>query len=180
MKRNLLMLALGALVGFSSCDKLDEITSLALPTTLENPVTLSISETDTNLFMEEFLVDISSDQDIKDNLSKISDVNLQKISFKVTSFTGDPVTIATGDVQFFDDLGNIGDPILIEPFNFKQMVDDATEVEIPVSNELKSTLEERLMSNNSFAMKIYGMVSTKPIEANMVILVKLEAKVDVK
>lgn len=165
-------------IGFGSCTKIDEIKNLSIPKTFETPVSLIISDTDTNVFVKEMVIDAAGDQEIKDNISNLSGFNLKKLSYKVTSFTGNPSTVADAKLQFFNAEGNFGSPITIDPILFESMVASDTEMEIPISEDLRSILEEKLLSDQTFSMRFYGMVNLKPMMADLTVFVSVEALVE--
>jgi len=165
------------LIGLGSCDEVAEALDFGIPMTFDHAFVMSISATDDNTFEEVMAVDASGNQEVKDNIDHIAKFDLNKVAFIVTSFTGDDAIVADGMVQFFNDEGNIGAPISTGNIAFKALVDSGDETIIAVSNELKSTLEDKLLQDQAFSMRMYGTVSDKPITTNMTMIVEVEAKV---
>ena len=177
MKRGLIFMAITAFIGLSSCDKVAELVDFGIPMSKEQAFVIDITATDANTFDKVMDIDESGNQEVKDNIENISEFDIKKMAYKVTSYTGDPAIVGDGMIQFYNMYGNLGDPVSTGPIEFKTLSDSGAEVEISVSNELRSTLETKLLEDQAFSMRFYGTVSGKPVRADMLMLVELEAKV---
>jgi len=170
-------MAVTMLIGFNSCNEVAKLVDFGIPMTFEDQFVMNISSTDDNVFEDVIVVDASGNQEVKDNLSNIANFDIGKLAYKVTSFTGDDAIVGDGFVQFFNDEGNIGDPVSTGQIAFRQLADSGNEVEIPIDNDLKKILEDKLLSDQIFSMRFYGTVSDKPMQADISVFITVEAKV---
>ena len=179
MKKGLLLLLLA---GFTlvSCDQVGEIENFAVNHKFEKSMVLDVSATDPSTFASDFTIETSDDDDFKNNLSKISKYTVSTFSYRIASFNGDESITSTGIVQFMDGASAIGDPIDLGVVNFRSLQNSGLEVEIPVSDDLKTLVQNKLLSNNSISVRVSGEVSDKPLTAEFVLGLKIEALVSVK
>ncbi|UTW65930.1 hypothetical protein KFE94_14915 [bacterium SCSIO 12643] len=178
MKKGLLLLAVAAFA-FTGCDKVANIENFAISNTFEEKVTLDVTDADPNAFSKDFTIDAASDSDFKNNLSNISSYGIKKLTYRVSSFTGDDATTATGMAQFYEGNTAIGAPIDMGLISFKALANSGNITEISVSNELKKTIEQKLLDNNSITLRVTGVISNKPMKADFVISMEIEALVRV-
>lgn len=177
MKKGLLLLSAIAILGFNSCTEVAEALDFGIPITFEEQYSMDILDGSPNTFEEVMVIDATGNQDVKDNISNISKFDLNKVWFTVTSFTGDEGITTDAIVQFYNDEGNIGNPISTGTIEFKKLVDSGDETIIVISNELKTTLEGKLLDDQIFKMRLSGTVSGSPMTANLNVFVTVEAKV---
>ena len=170
-------MAVTMLIGFNSCNEVAKLVDFGIPMTFEEQLEMDISSTDDNVFENVMVIDASGNQDVKDNIDNIANFDIGKLTFKISSFTGNDAIVSDGFVQFFNDEGNIGNPISTGLIEFRKLTDSGNEVEIPVDNDLKNTLEEKLLNDQIFSMRIYGTVSDKPMKADISVFITVEAKV---
>ncbi len=178
MKKGLLFLLVAGL-GFGACDKINEIENFAVGHKFEHPVTLEIGENDPTTFIKDFPIDMSSDQEFKDNLSKISNYTLSTFSYRVAEYTGDDNITATGMVQFTDGVNAIGNPVDLGLINFKEMQNSGSEQDIVISDDLKNAVQDQLLNNDRIVVQLAGMASGKPVTAELVMSIQVEALVKV-
>jgi len=63
--------------------------------------------------------------------------------------------------------------------SFKALANSGNVTEISVSNELKKTIEQKLLDNNSITLRVSGVISNKPMKADFIISMEIEALVRV-
>ncbi len=176
MKKGLLLFIVAGL-GFGACDQIEEIENFAVDHKFEKTVVLDISETDPDMFYEDFSFETTDDKDFRDNLSKISNYSVKTLSYRVSDFAGADDISAMGLVQFMNETNNIGDPIDLGKINFLDLKNSGTEIEIPISDELKTLIQNQLLENDMIKMRVGALVSGKPFTAEMVLALEIEALV---
>ena len=177
MKKGLFLFAAIAILGFTSCDEVAKALDFGIPITFEEQYALDIPDGAPNTFEEVMVIDATGNQEVKDNISNISRFELNKVWFTVTSFTGDDAITSDVTVQFYNDEGNIGNPINTGVVEFRKLVDSGDETIIVLSDELRTTLEGKLLSDQVFSMRLSGTVSGTPMTADLSVFVTVEAKV---
>jgi hypothetical protein len=178
MKRGFLLIAVAAFA-FTACDKVASIENFAISNTFEEVVTLDVKDSDPTAFAKDFTIDATTDSDFKNNLSNIASYNIKKLSYKVSAFSGDDATTATGVAQFYDGVNAIGAPIDMGVISFKALLNSGNVSEISVSNDLKKLVQEKLLNNNAVTLRVTGVLSDKPMKADLVISLEVEALVRV-
>jgi hypothetical protein len=178
MKKSLLFLFVAA-IGFTACDKVGEIENFAVDHKFEESVVLDVKASDPSEYYSDIVIETASDPDFQKNLSKISRYSIQSVSYRIAQYTGDPSTTATGVVQFMIDGNNVGDPIDLGTIKFKSMLDSETSVEIPVSDALKKEMQDGLLDSDAVTLRVAGNVSDKPVTAEFVVAMDIEALVSV-
>ena len=144
-------MALAALA-FTSCDKIPEIKNFAVDNKFEHDFTLDIKANDPHAFVSDYKIDMADDPDFKENLAKIDGYTVKNLTYRIGSFTGDESITANAAVMFFNGTEQIGDPIVLDNVDFKQLLDSAKEVEIPVSDEMKTKIQDNLLNNSSITI----------------------------
>lgn len=180
MKKGLLFLLVGALgFGFTSCDKIDEIENFAVDHKFEESYVLDIPNGPNTTYAITSVIDPSSNADFKENLSKISNYSVKKLTYRISEYTGDQFTMATAMIHFRSGGNMIGSPITLDPFSFQSMLESGNEVEIVVDDATKTQVQDMLLANNEIEVEFMGAVSAVPVKATVVVGLELEAAVKV-
>jgi len=169
-----------AAMAFTSCDKVAEIENFAIKNSFEHVLKLDVKDTDPTAFVNSYTIDLSSDKEFKDNLSKISGYTLKSLTYRIDKFSGKESTTASGMIQFYDDADPIGKPIDLGKISFKAMNEAGTVTDLPLSSELKKLLQDKLMTSKSITIRVGGEVSDKPMTADFALALEIEALVKVK
>jgi hypothetical protein len=178
MKKGFLFMAIAALA-FTSCDKIPEIKNFAVDNKFETEFTLDIKANDPLAFESDYTVDMKDNADFKENLAQIDGYTVKSLSYKIGSFTGEESISANANVQFFNGTDQIGSDITLDNIAFKALLDSETEVDIPVSDEMKRMIQDNLLNNSSITIKFGGDVSDAPILSKIIFGLELEALVKV-
>lgn len=178
MKKALLLFFIAGL-GFGACDQIKEIENFAVDHKFEKNVTLEIAETDPDMFYQDFAIETSDDKDFEDNISNISSYSVKSLSYRVSEFVGVDDITAMGAVQFMDDANNIGDPVDLGEINFLELKNSGEEIEIPITDDLKTMIQDQLLSSDEIIMRVGALVSDKPFTAEIVLALEIEALVKV-
>ncbi len=168
-----------AAFAFTSCDKIPEIKNFAVDNKFEQEFTLDIKAGDPLVFFADETVDMSDNDDFRENLSKIDGYTVKTLTYKIGSYTGEESISASAYIQFFNDASPLGDPIIISDMAFKQLLDSGAETEIPVSDELKQMVEDNLLNNSKITIRFAGQVTDAPVLSNIIFGIELEALVKV-
>lgn len=168
-----------AAFAFTSCDKIAEIENFGVKHTFEQELNLDVKDSDPDQFATDYTLDVKSNKDFEDNISKISGYTVKSLSYRISDFEGADVATATGQIQFYNETTPIGHVIDMGVISFKALENSGNSVEIPVSEELKTLLQDQLLNNNSIRVVIGGVVSEKPLMATTVLAMEIEALVKV-
>lgn len=129
----------------NSCD--EDILDVEIFTEMSRSIDLHLNQGQETI-NENYILDLKND-DTKDFLNKIKDVRIQKLTYRITSFSGDPE-------------GSIAGKVYIEGFSFgpeidniKRAFDNNTTFEISNIDEL-NTIAELLKKNNQITVNLNG------------------------
>lgn len=145
MKNTIKFLALLLIsLPFTSCEKL---TDVDFSTEITNQFDVHINQNQGNISQS---ITLNLDNsDTHDYLNKIKEVNITKLTYKVTNFTGD----ATGSINVV--FSSDGTDFLSNDFNVKQANDNATIYEITNLTHLNQ-MATALKNNHQVELSISG------------------------
>ena len=171
-------MAIGVLA-FTSCDKVPKIENFGVKHTFEHELEMDVKDSDPDKYAVDFVIDVKSDKDFADNISKISGYTVKSLNYRIAEFKGDAATSATGVVQFYNETTPIGKPIDMGLISFQAMVNSGNSIEIPLSEELSVLIQDHLLNSHYIKVALFGAVSNKPLYAKTVVSLEIEALVKV-
>ncbi|NER18716.1 hypothetical protein [Spongiivirga citrea] len=158
-----------------SCNKIDELTEFDVTDGFSTTMNISVTgeSSEPQIFSEAVTVDISTNQDIQDNLDLIQDININSLTYEVSNFAGTENTTVTNASLSFDTIR-----IDIENINLQQADTANTIYTITDSTKLRD-IAAILKSSASVTATLEGTVSDTPVIFDVIINLNLTATVDV-
>lgn len=156
-----------------SCDKIDELRSFDINTDLGVEYSFYITEQDPSTINDVYVIFIN-DQDILDNLSKIDQWKVNKVTYQVTEYDGASDIVLNGTLYF----GSVD--VSVSNLNLLDMYTSGTETTLPVSDQDLVTLANEIKATgatNGVNVSITGEVSGKPVWFNIYLKVYLTVRV---
>lgn len=158
-----------------SCDKIDELRSFDINTDLGYEYAFIITEQDPSTINDVFVVFIN-DQDILDNLSKIEEWKVNKLTYQITNYfyEGASDVILNGTLTFGSVDVNVTNVNLLNLYvSGEEVTLDVTDQDlVNLANEIKATA-----ATTGITGSITGEVSGKPVWFNVFVKMYLTAKV---
>jgi hypothetical protein len=151
MKNTIKILTIFILVtSLSSCKKIEELADVTFDTTLTDKIEVSIDQTTGTPVAFNMVQAISLDNsDTHDYLSKVKDISINSLSYKIIDFSGD--STGTIDVEFFVD--NVS--LLADNITVKTEADTGHVFEVTNTTQL-SQIASALKSGQSITAKYQG------------------------
>lgn len=177
MKINKLILTVLFSMLLVTCKQIEEIENFAISNLFEHAMDLSLSESDLSEFAVLYTIDASLDPDFKNNLPAITQYSISDVSYRVASFEGDESTTIIGQVYFSDGTNALGSPVDLGVINLKEMADSGDIIKLQISDPLKKSIEQSLLTSHTVVIGFAGTVSDKPMEAVIVVAMEIEALV---
>lgn len=178
MKKLLSIFTAGLFV-FASCDEVKELADFEIGHTFEYTLNMDITDADSVAFEEEITVDTSVDPNFQDNLSNIKNYSVETLNLSVTSFQGTNTTTANGKVQFFGNGIAVGQPITVPTMEFEALLQSGESVAVIIPEDIQAELEQKLMDAETITVRLFGEVSEKPMNADILVALRIEATVGV-
>lgn len=171
MKKALILLVIILFPLIYSCDKIDELKAFHVDSVSGIPFYFEVNENDPLTIDEGFSIFLD-DPDIQDNLDKIDQYTINKITYTITYYQGINDIILNGSL-------NIGSSVSIPVTNanLNTLFTSATVTELNLSDQDLNNLAKELKSNSYLTGKITGSVSDKPLYCEVYIELNITAKV---
>ena len=165
-----------ALLNFSNCNKL--LDAFELNSSFSEDFTIDIGPDDALVYMDQFDIDLSSNQDFVDNAEHISKFTIKEISYIVVSYIGDEGIMGSGTTTFYSGSSQIGDAVVQSDVDFAALYVSGNKVILPVSQATLNGLSDVLKNTMKFSMKVEGLVSGKPVYVVLEVTVDVNANVE--
>ena len=153
-----------------SCDKIDDITSFPIDTQTEYYIFLNISESDPTSINEPVYVMVD-DPDILDNLGKIDEWKINKITYQVQYYVGSPDILFNGTLS----LGSAN--ISVSNLNLNDMYVNTTVSTLNLTDQQLNDLVNDLRSDGSVEGSLSGDVSGQPVQAQIIMTFDMQVRV---
>lgn len=173
-KSNLLCLLILPFV-FASCDFLDKFNHFGMGNTFEETFSISVSDGEQS-FSEDVSFDASDDATLEENFDKISHFEVTRISIRITSFEGDPTTMADMVVSITSKGETVGEPFAVPSFN----LNSEEEILLDLSDPNFRAIEDAYLTNRTITMIATGLISNTPVEVDFTVYMTVEATFDTK
>ena len=169
------------IVAFTSCDFLDKFDHFGAGNTFDESFTVTVDENDPD-FTGTVEFAATDDETIKENIDRISDYKLNKLSFVIDSYNGPSSSVGNGQFSF-SSLGTpVGSPIVISNVNFAQLAASGEEFEIPITDAFVLAVGEAYLNNQTLTVEASGSISdlTEAASFDFTVYLSIEARIDVK
>jgi len=160
---------------FNACDAIDELTEIEVDTTITEDLTITVAEGETT-FSESVSISID-DEDVQDNLDKIENLQIEKLTYQIISVSGTEDVIASGSFTAASSTYpwfSTGDSASV---NLTTAAADGTVYEIEVNQTFVDAFEADLRSGATATLSASGTVSDAPV--TFVVRITADVKVTV-
>ena len=178
-KLPLYLVAIIPLVILASCDFLEKFDHFTAGSTFSESFNVTVDQNDPD-FVGSVEFAATDDETIKENIDKISDYKINKLSFIVDSYNGP--SNSTGSGQFsFSSLGTqIGSTVSVSNINFGQLAVSGQEVEIPLTDDIIVAVRDAYLGGNPVKIDASGELTnlTEPATFEFTVYMSVEARVE--
>ncbi|MEP5255609.1 MAG: hypothetical protein ABJQ39_11165 [Winogradskyella arenosi] len=159
-----------------SCDDLDELTEFNVTDDFTTTISVSASEDSEGQpqsITQSATLDISSNQDIQDNIDLIQDITLNSLTYEITNYTGiEDATLTEGSLTFGTE------SITLENINLEQSDIDNTIYTIS-DVSLLNAIATDLENNTVVSILVSGTVNATPVVFDVIVTFDVTATIDV-
>jgi hypothetical protein len=134
-------------LNLSSCDEVDELTRVDFNTTLNEDVTVTLSESNAG-FDRSFTLNLNNNDDIEPYLDKIESINITSASYIIKDYSG--LEAATGSLT----VNSASE--LFGPFQHTFFEDDQNTAVFTLDDSGLNALANSLTSNNQLVIDVSG------------------------
>lgn len=164
------------ILSFPACDLLEDAKSIDFDIALQEDFLIDADEGDGTNFSQQLVLDATSDPDIRDNLSKIENYSIEKITYSISGYSGGPENFFSGSIQFSDLNSSSGQfSASLENINLSAAA-GAGERTLPLSDNDLRELESILKNANGLKVFMFGNFTEVPV--SFVLNLRLSAKVE--
>ena len=177
MKKITTFFALTSLAfAFNACDAVDELTKIDVDTTITEDLVITIAEGETT-FSESAFISIDDD-DVQDNLDKIEDLQITKLTYEIVSVTGTADVIASGSFTAQSSTYPWFQATDGTTVNLTTAANAGTVYEIEVDQSLVDAFEADLKSGATATLSASGTVSAAPVTFTVRVTADVKVTVD--
>ena len=168
---------------FTACDLLNKATDIDFSTTLEQTFNITEEITGTNVsYSKTLVIDATSDSDIKSYKDKIKGFTINKISYRVISFSGPPTSTSTfSGTLAFGDVSTTASTVsaTITNLNLKEAFTSATIYELTFNQADVDKIAALLLDDKAVKIYLNGILSQTPVfcDVNVILDVSFKANV---
>lgn len=159
-----------------SCDELDELTEFDITDDFSTSVNISVPDLGDGMagtFSQTASLDISSNQEIQDNLNLIQNVSLNALTYEISNFNGaEGATITEASLSFN------GTSVSVSDINLKQS-DDANTVYEIADSALLNAVANALKNSPEIVVTLTGTVNATPVAFDVIIRLDATLTIDV-
>lgn len=139
---------------FTSCDEIDDLTEVDFNSSLSGAYNLNFEAESTKKISESITLDLAENNDISKYLSKLNDVEITKITYEITKFTGDQYVDMNVGLYQYEEKEN---KIIIAPRDYNldsetSVVYEITDTAIlnAISTELLNSKQVKLLLKGDY------------------------------
>jgi hypothetical protein len=159
---------------FSSCDDFfGKFDHFGVGNTFEESFSVSVNANDQTSYAGSVSFDASDDATLDENIDKISQFEVNRISVVITSFTGDPSTIASGSFTITSEGQPVGTPVSLD-----LNLNSEEEVVLPFTDATFRAIKDAYLEKQKITITAEGSVSSAPIEVEFTVYMTIEATID--
>lgn len=163
-----------------SCDFLDKFDHFSAGNTFEQSFSVTVDENDPS-FSGSVEFAATDDETINENIDKISDYKLDKLSFTIDSYNGPSNSAGNGQFTFASLGTTLGSPIVVSNVNFSELAASGVELEVPLTDEIVLAVRNAYLNNQTITIEASGEITnlTEPATFDFTVLMSIEARVEV-
>ncbi|WP_028377262.1 hypothetical protein [Leeuwenhoekiella sp. MAR_2009_132] len=146
---------------FTSCDAVDDLVKIDVPTTFTKDLVITVSEGETS-FSETAAISIDNDE-VQDNLDKIDNIEITKLTYQIVSVSGTENVVATGMFTASSSSYPWFEASDSDSVNLTEAAAAGTIYNIDVNQSLVDAFEADLKSGATATLSASGTVSDAPV-----------------
>lgn len=160
------------LVGFSSCDELDELTEFDINEDFSTTISVDLSGDSPVTWSENATIDISDSQEIADNLDLIQNVTINSLTYEINNVSGDGTTVTEASISFN------GQSISVA--NLDLVMADANNTIFTIEDtSLLTTIGNSLENDPVITVGLSGTIDAVPVSFDIIVTLDSTVTVDV-
>jgi len=171
-------LALVALLA-GACSLLDKADDVNFDATLDETIVVNETDEDSEVvYAKTIVLDAASDPDINKYKDKIDAFTIKKVSYQVTSFTGDN-TVFSGTLSFGD--ASTSTPTIaatITNLNLQQAYSSGQVFDLAVNQTDVDKIETLLKDDKAVKLYLDGFLSSTPVSSSIKVILEVTVKAD--
>lgn len=159
-------LLLALLLTAVSCDQVDEFTQIDITDDFTATINIAITEDSEGMpvsFTETATINITSNQDIQDNVDTIQNIAVNALTYEISNFDGAAgATVTEASLSF----GNTA--IAISNINLQEADTNNTAFPITGAN-LLNTIADQLENNSTILVTLSGTINETPVVFDVIV-----------
>lgn len=159
-----------------SCDDLDELTEFDITQDFSTSINISVtedSEGQSQSISQSSILDITTNQEIEDNLDLIQDISVNELTYEITNYSGVDDAILSDGVLTFG-----SSTITVASINLQQSDLDNTVYTINDTSVINAVAND-LENNSMINMTVSGTVSATPVVFEVLIYADITTTIDI-
>lgn len=165
------LLALALSFTFMSCEEIEELTQIEIDTEVSETVNIVIPDDSLTNFEGTSTIKLENSEEMNQYLLDLKDLNVTKISYKITNYTGPDDGTLSGNL-FFEEMGFELD---IPETQLKETSDNEILNTIDATDEQLDQIASYLIASKQATLTARGEVSEAPMEFDFTIIAALSA-----
>ncbi len=164
-----------AFVG-SSCEKLDELTTLAIDTELSEKTIIDIQDTGDVSYSMTQTFEASSNEDLKDYMDKLTTIEITTIQYKVSNYTGADDGAFEGTLKF------AAIPYALEmPYTeVKDAMENDVVTTIRATEDQLADISALFLDGQPVDVEFAGTGYNAPMKFDLKLILKVQAKAEIE
>lgn len=166
------MLSTMFLVGvMASCDLFDKADDISFSTEFEK--SLTVDQAGKGSYSDKIILDATTDAEVAKYKEKIQNIELNKVTYRVSEYDGPADATFTGDILFGEN-GNLGS-VSISGINLLDASTSGDEMELDLSQDEVNAVAAQLKNDKTVLVTMAGEFSDGPV--SFVVTVTMNAKI---
>ena len=160
------------LIASSSCDELDELTEFDIKEDFSTSISVNLDEESNLSWSDSATIDISTNQEIADNLDLIQNVSINSLTYEINNVSGEGTTISEASISFN------GQSISVENLNLVTADTNNTVFTIE-DTSLLTSIGNALENNPVITVGLSGTIDAVPASFDVIVTLDSTVTVDV-
>jgi hypothetical protein len=161
---------------FTGCNLFDKADDVTFTTTLDQTFNIDEeAEATDKAYSQELVVDATTDPQINKYKNKIKSFTVNKVTYKVTNYSGGAITFNNGSLSFSSsDASSATVAATLASLDLEEAYNNGTEYELTLSADAITKIQSYLKANKAVKVYLAGTLSQTPVSFDV------EVKIDVK
>ncbi len=128
------------------------------------PIEIEINESDSGIFENSILIDLSANEFIINNFGGILNYKIDGLKFNVSNFTGNSQSKADFTISFANDNGIIGNSLVYSEVQLLDLSDESGFLYVNHNPNTLTMVQDVMKAENKVYLYIQGTVDAKPVK----------------